>query len=228
MEYKFSGESLLFLDENCLNNSRTWYQENKPRYQEHLVKPFGRLVTELAATMLKIDDQMQTAPGVGKTLSRIYRDTRFSKDKSLYRNSMWITFKAFMKDVHNYPAFYFEITPHGYSYGMGFFAPNASVMESYRRAILNDEEKFLKIIKKLEKTSDFKVAGECYVRPKYKGTNEKIHEWFDRKDIYVRIGSDHVMDVFDFDWLRDTLAADFEKLTDLYRFFRDSQLYFIE
>lgn len=227
MDYRFSGESLMFLDENKLNNSRSWFQENRSRYQEHLQKPFIRLVNELSPEMLKIDEYFETSPAIGKTLSRIHRDTRFSKDKSLYRDSMWLTFRTRMKNVHDYPSFYFELMPHSYSYGMGFFCAGAPVMNAFRAAITANEEKFSKIVRKLEKNTSFVPEGEKYVRSKYTGTNDTVREWFDRKNIYVHYSSSKVTETFDFENLRDTLVSEFSKLSDLYRFMKESQMYYI-
>lgn len=227
MEYRFSGESIMFLDENKLNNSRSWYQENKSRYQEHLQKPFIRLVNDLSPEMLKIDEYFETSPTIGKTLSRIHRDTRFSKDKSLYRDSMWLTFRTSMKNVHDYPSFYFELNPREYSYGMGFFCPGAPVMNAFRAAIDANEDKFIKIIKKLEKNTTFTPDGEKYVRSKYTGSNEIVREWYDRKSIYVHCSSPKVIEAFDYEKLRDTLISEFAKLSDLYRFMKESQMYYM-
>lgn len=123
-EYQFKGfspEALHFLIDIRTNNSKAWYEEHKPDYRQLLLIPFQNLVSDLSGSMLNIDPQFITTPAVDKTISRIYRDTRFSKDKSLYRDSMWLTFKRPITDWKEVPAYFFEITPQNYRYGMGFY-----------------------------------------------------------------------------------------------------------
>lgn len=74
----FDPQGLLFLRDVRQNNSKEWFDENRSIYDNLLVKPFRSLVSELALPMLQIDDQFETRPAIGKTLSRIHRDTRFS------------------------------------------------------------------------------------------------------------------------------------------------------
>ena len=77
----FSSEALKFLLENRFNNSKEWYDSHKAIYKQYVYNPFVQLVEELAPTMLEIDSQIITVPS--KLISRVRRDTRFTKDKSL-------------------------------------------------------------------------------------------------------------------------------------------------
>ena len=88
-----SKQTLNFLAQNKFNNSREWFRAHKPEYQEYVLAPMAELVNLLAPTIQKIDPLIITEPKVGKAISRIYRDTRFSRDKSLYREVMWIVFE---------------------------------------------------------------------------------------------------------------------------------------
>lgn len=81
-----------------VNNSKSWFEDNKHMYSECVLKPAQSLVSELSDFMLAIDPYLETAPTVGKTISRIYRDTRFSKDKSPFRTNIWITLKRPKKE----------------------------------------------------------------------------------------------------------------------------------
>ncbi len=58
----------------------------------------------------------KVSPQINRTISRIYRDTRFSKDKSPYKTTMWVTFKRPVKEWQNAPAYFFEITLESYRY----------------------------------------------------------------------------------------------------------------
>ncbi|MCO6560073.1 MAG: DUF2461 family protein, partial [Gilliamella sp.] len=82
----FSQAGLNFLQDAWIKNSKPWFEEHRAIYDNDLVKPFRLLVEQLTPEMLKIDEWFETRPAIGKTISRIHRDTRFSNDKSLYRS----------------------------------------------------------------------------------------------------------------------------------------------
>lgn len=98
------------------------FEANKYDYQEYLLKPFKQLVNDLGCFMLSIDPLLETTPAVDKTISRIYRDTRFSKDKTPYKSSMWFSFRRPGRDSKEDPVYFFEISGDRYCYGMGFFS----------------------------------------------------------------------------------------------------------
>jgi hypothetical protein len=86
----FSDKALRFLLENRMNNSKQWYDSHKDEYKKYVYNPFVELVNELAPAVLQIDSQIITVPS--KIISRVRRDTRFTKDKTLYRDNVWIVF----------------------------------------------------------------------------------------------------------------------------------------
>lgn len=82
MTIPFSQKTLEFLFENRLHDSRSWFAEHKRDYQTLVLEPLRQLVQELSPTMLELDPQFQTEPKVDKTICRIWRDTRYTKDPS--------------------------------------------------------------------------------------------------------------------------------------------------
>ena len=128
MEFNgFPRKMLPFLYENRQRNSKEWYEAHKPEYKRLVYAPFASFVETLAPTAAFIDPLIVTQPRY--CLCHIYRDTRFTKDKShLYRDNMWITFKRPAKVYPDAPAFYFEITQSGAAWGMGYWASSAANM----------------------------------------------------------------------------------------------------
>ena len=84
----FTPKTLEFLAENRRRNSQAWFAEHKEAYHTLVFEPLCELVRALAPQALQIDDQVVSLPRVDKTICRIRRDTRFSHDKSLYRENM--------------------------------------------------------------------------------------------------------------------------------------------
>ncbi len=182
----FSRKAFQFLKDIKTHNNKAWYDAHKDLYEQELLNPLRDLVTDLADFMLGIDLSFEVAPAVGKTISRIRRDTRFSKDKSLYRDCMWIVIKRSTKDWANWSAGYFlEINPTWYRYGMGFYDAAPDVMVEFRRRIDEDPEEFLKAVAWFENQDVFELEGETYRRPKGPDKPEPIRTWYNHKSFYL-------------------------------------------
>jgi uncharacterized protein (DUF2461 family) len=111
--------------------------------------------------MLGIGLSFEVSPAVGRTISRIHRDTRFSKDKSPFRDCVWIVFKRSTKDWANWSAGYFlEINCTWYRYGMGFYDAAPQVMTELRRRIDEEPKAFLKAIAWYDKQDILRLEGD--------------------------------------------------------------------
>lgn len=180
----FTDDTLIFLKELKNNNNKLWFEKNRYRYEKVLLEPFKLLVCELSPSMLKIDRDFETTPKIDRTISRIYRDTRFSKDKSLYRPNMWITFKRNNKEWKTYPAFFFELYHDWYRYGMGFYSANKEIMDKFRNKIENNINEFKKATTFLN-DKIFLLEGEKYKRRINNNLPDEIQEWYQRKTFYL-------------------------------------------
>ncbi|MFA6075735.1 MAG: DUF2461 domain-containing protein [Negativicutes bacterium] len=189
IDVKFSGFSFAaaeYLFALANNNNKAWFEANRARYETLLLQPFRTLVGDLAGTMLTIDDQIEVRPAIGKTLSRMHRDTRFSKSKEPYKTAMWLAFSRKDKNVKDLPGFFFEFTPLLYRFGIGCYMASKPTMDSYRKLLLQDEKAFLKIIRFLEKPQQpLQVCGEMYKRPLKNTGSAALQPWYQRKEIYL-------------------------------------------
>ncbi|MDL2283532.1 DUF2461 domain-containing protein [Oxalobacter sp. OttesenSCG-928-P03] len=215
MPAAFSPASLQFLAENARNNSREWFRSNRAVYEASLLKPFQQLVKELTPPMQYMDG------GLEGTISRIHRDTRFSHDKSLYRDRMWLAFMRRGGNKTEFPGFFLEINPSFYRYGMGFFRASPQTMAQYRLKIDQDEAAFLDLVSALSETGAL-PEGEIYKRNRYTGGVKEIAGWYNRKNIYLTHNRADVGELFEFDPLLQRLLGAFDELEGFYRFFRDA------
>jgi uncharacterized protein (TIGR02453 family) len=88
----FGKEIFRFFRELSRNNKKVWMDANRERYQETVVLPFRRLCEELSPAVLKLDPRFDAMGRRGTNFSRINRDIRFAKDKTLYRTQMYLKF----------------------------------------------------------------------------------------------------------------------------------------
>jgi len=182
----FSRKTFAFLRDLGRNNDKVWFKANRATYEEHVLQPLRDLVTDVADAMLGIDLSFEVAPAVGKTISRIYRDTRFSKDKSPFHNCAWITFKRSGRDWARYiPGYFLEINPRSYRYGLGFYDAAPDLMARFRQQIDEDPESFLKAVAWFADQDVFTVEGERYKRPIGQDKPEPIRTWYGYRSFYL-------------------------------------------
>jgi uncharacterized protein (TIGR02453 family) len=182
----FSPRTLKFLRGLKANNNKAWFQAHRADYEEYVLQPLRDLVTDLGDFMLDIDPYFEMNPAVNKTISRIYRDTRFSKDKSPFRSTVWFTFKNQKKDWTTHVCgYFFELSVNSYRYGMGFYNAAPSITNKFREMIDENPKEFLKAISFFEKQKTFVLEGEKYKRIIDKTKPEKIQHWYQRKNMYL-------------------------------------------
>jgi uncharacterized protein (TIGR02453 family) len=90
----FTRETFKFFKDLGRHNHKDWMDANRERYQAALVQPFRRLLEELAPVVLEIDSGFDTSGRTGANFSRINRDVRFAKDKTLYKTNMYLKFSV--------------------------------------------------------------------------------------------------------------------------------------
>ena len=136
MAAPFRPELFRFLEELRANNDRDWFAAHKARYERDVRDPLLAFVRDVAGPLAGISRQVVADPRpVGGSLFRIYRDTRFAKDKSPYKTHAAVQFRHRAgKDVHA-PGFYLHLEPGAVFAGAGLWRPEPSALLAVRTAI---------------------------------------------------------------------------------------------
>jgi uncharacterized protein (TIGR02453 family) len=87
-------DTFQFFRELGKNNRKVWMDENRERYQACVVQPFRRLLEDLAPAVLQLNGNFDVSGRTGANFSRINRDIRFAKDKTLYKTQMYLKFQV--------------------------------------------------------------------------------------------------------------------------------------
>lgn len=135
-------EAIWLLAENRFHDSREFYEEHKAQLKTQIVEPLRRLVEDLAPAALKIDPQIIANPMQNGCVSRIRRDNRYTRDKSLYRENMWIVLMRDKKAWDALPAFFADFSPRGANFGMGVYHESPRLMQILRRHLEENPEPF--------------------------------------------------------------------------------------
>ena len=215
MRTLFSRNTIDFLIENRIQNSKTWFEEHRTQYNEFVLAPLVSITEDLSSVILDIDDKLMCSPKAGGSISRIWRDTRFSKDKSLYRDSMWCSFIR-EKGV-GLPEFFFVISAEGFLYGSGYYSANATSMGSIRNLILSDDKDFQTALFTSENQNLFKLEGDMYKKSRYPDSDDRKRNWLERKTIcFIHENNDFEL-LFSND-LSSAIAEGFKILAPVYNF----------
>lgn len=136
----FSRAAMQFLVDLAMNNERSWFQPRKPEYERLLKEPLEALCADLAAEFERRGVPLAADPK--KSPFRIYRDTRFSKDKSPYKTHVaasfpWVgTGRATSGgEPERHGGGYFHISPEGSYMGGGMWHPEPARLAAFRRAV---------------------------------------------------------------------------------------------
>lgn len=218
MDRPFSQKTLDFLFENRLHDSREWFAQHKKEYQELVIQPLRQLVMDLSPTMLELDPEFNTEPKVDKTICRVWRDTRYTKDPSLYRDHMWIIFKRGGR-MHgtDHPGMYVEINQDGFSYGCGFYYASTAYMSCLRERILAGDGAFQAAQEAYLGQKVFSMEGNCYKRPRYGHRSPEEQLWLERRGISFTADS-HDFPLLFSPQLPEKLVQDMRLLFPVYRF----------
>lgn len=161
-----SPELFRFFRELKENNDRDWFEANKKRYKTHVKEPLLRFIGDFGVRLAEISPHyIADARTNGGSLFRIYRDVRFSKDKSPYKTAAGLQFRHESgKDVHA-PGFYLHLEPDGVFAGVGIWQPDTQAVNKIRDAIVAVPDRWQRAISDEAFRSSFELSGESLKRP---------------------------------------------------------------
>ncbi|WP_316801043.1 DUF2461 domain-containing protein [Pedobacter frigidisoli] len=159
-------ETLQFIKDVSENNNREWFAENKAVYEEAKANVL-ELVTQLIPEIAKVDPVLSAEADPKKSLMRIYRDVRFSKNKDPYKNNFGIWFAT--KKGSNEPGYYLHIQPGKSFIAGGYWMPEAPHLKLIRQEIDYNFEDFKEIIENKDFKKNFKLGTENALKNAPKG-----------------------------------------------------------
>jgi uncharacterized protein (TIGR02453 family) len=162
----FSPELFAFLRELADNNDREWFAANKGRYVAEVQEPALAFIEDVGLRLPEVSRHLVADPRtVGGSLFRIYRDTRFSKDKSPYKTQVGIQFRhERARDAHA-PGYYLHLEPGSVFMACGTWRPDGDTLHAIRTAIASKPARWQAIVEDLALTQHFRLGGEALKRP---------------------------------------------------------------
>jgi uncharacterized protein (TIGR02453 family) len=166
----FTRDAIQFLADLAANNDRAWFQPRKADYERLLKEPMEQLCVALAERFAARGVPLEADPK--SSLFRIYRDTRFSKDKSPYKTHFAASFplKGATKQAHGDGA-YFHFQPGEMYMGGGMWHPEKPRLDAFRAAVMKtpdavraalEDPGFVKVFKEVKTEEALKRVPSGY------------------------------------------------------------------
>ena len=215
----FTDETIRFFLDLKFHNTTSFFHENHERYVEQVQHIFYEMIDNLAPEMLKIDPGMEIRPH--KCLSRIHRDTRFTRDKSPYRDHLWFLFRHEGEPREKSLFYYFEFGPDRLGWGMGFWDENREALDLFRKRMRANPDGTQALLDDLgmdrrKLMLDGTIHRKMQVPPEIP---DRLKRWYLAKDMYIgKIMPEYRM-IYSERILKE-VRKDFETLAPLYRLLR--------
>ncbi len=162
----FTPALFAFLSDLKANNDRDWFQGNRDRYERDVRGPMLQFIADVATPLRKISLQFVADPRPqGGSMFRIFRDVRFSKDKSPYKTAASAQFRhAQGRDVHC-PGFYLHMEPDQCFMGAGIWHPDSKTLGRIRESLVDESTAWKRAIGGKAFRQHCSLSGENLTRP---------------------------------------------------------------
>ncbi len=215
----FSEDTISFFLDLKFHNNTTYFHENHDRYVEVVQRPFYEFIEDLGPAMRKIDPRMEIRPH--KCLSRIHRDTRFSRDKSPYRDHLWLLFRREGEPREQSLMYWFELGPSRLDWGMGFWGENREALDLFRKRMRANPDGTLAMLDDLDLAGrGLLLNGSIHKRMEVPPEiPDRLRRWYCTKEMYINKISPDFRKVFS-ERILTEVRKDFQQLAPLYHMLR--------
>lgn len=201
------------------HNTNEYFEENRARYEQDVKAPFTALIEELAPALRSIDERMELRPY--RCMARLRRDVRFTKDKSPFRDHLWVLFRHAGEPREGSVNYWFELTTSGMNWGLGTWGENRQMMDALRRRIAAKPDEVRQIIRQCHLTENhMQVRGGSFKRLDMPTTvPDDLKGWYALRDVYISPENTQDVDAHS-PLLAQRLQKDFLSLSPLYHLLR--------
>ena len=215
----FSEDTIRFFLDIRFHNEVSWFHAEHDRYIRDVQTPFYELIEELGPTMRLIDPEMEIRPH--RCLSRIHRDTRFSKDKSPYRDHLWFLFRKEAEPRDGSVFFWFGLEVGSADWGVGIWNENRTITDRLRRQIVAEPSGVKKLIDQCKlQANGMRLSGTQFRRIEVpNGVPAELAPWYRARQLYIEKQNPPYQLIYGTE-LKKQLEHDYLALAPIYRLLR--------
>ncbi|MBH23497.1 MAG: TIGR02453 family protein [Myxococcales bacterium] len=184
----FPKDSVTFFEELVENNDRDWFEANKPRYEDSVLTPSRLFVGAMGEALRELSPDVVADPRVNRSLFRIYRDVRFSKDKRPYKTNLALLFWEGEGKRMTCSSYYMHLEPPNLMLAAGLYQLPRHLLDTYRDEVADPAvgPALSDIVATLEASETYQVGGERYKRvPRGYDKEHPRAELLKRKGLYT-------------------------------------------
>ena len=133
----FPAATFEFLNGIAAHNDKAWFDANRPLYEAGYVEPARAFVSAIGPLLREISPKLQFEPKVNKSIGRVNRDIRFSKDKRPYKTNLTLWFWRDDAKGWDTPGFYFSLSPERIFLGTGMHGMQGELLDSFRQSVIH-------------------------------------------------------------------------------------------
>ncbi len=134
----FSQETLQFFSALEANNNKTWFNAHKPDFENFIMQPAREFVVAMGERLREIMPGVVADPRINKSIFRIYRDTRFSNDKTPYKTNLGLWFWVGEGHKFENPGYYFHLDAENLMLAVGLHTFSKALLKAYREAVVDE------------------------------------------------------------------------------------------
>ena len=173
----FTDQTVDFMWGIRFNNERAWFEANKEIYLTHFYRPMRELGEEMFAFI------REKRPDYGLIFkqTRIYRDARRLHGRGPYKENLWFSVEQPGEAWTDRPSFWFELTPDGWSYGLGYWASKPVTMAKLRARIDRDPDTMTALMRTLDGQTEFALRTVDYKKLRAPAPAPELEPWYRAK-----------------------------------------------
>jgi uncharacterized protein (TIGR02453 family) len=205
-EIVFPDSTINFLKSLSRNNNKDWFNKNRERFDFEFLQPAIQFVVDMGEKLTSIAPNINAVPKIDKSIFRLHRDVRFSKNKAPFKNNLGLYFWEGRGKKMECSGYYFHIEPKLFFLGAGMYVFTKDQLKKYREVVADPSKgkELSNIVAALLKKKDFQLGGKTY---------KKVPRGFDPdykyKDLLLHSGIYIFYESTDFEELRKTSPVNF-------------------
>lgn len=162
----FTSATFRYLEQLAAHNNKAWFEAHKSAYEDCVRTPALDYIDAMAPLLAEFAPEFRAdARKMGGSLMRVYRDTRFARDKTPYKTNIGIQFRhALGKDVHA-PGFYLHVSTEECFLGVGSWHPEAALLGRIRDLIVEQPARWRATCDDRAFTTHWQLSGDALTRP---------------------------------------------------------------
>jgi len=162
----FSESAVKFFLDLRENNDKIWFADHKADFEQNVMNPARDFVMAMGDRLRTISPEVEAIPKTDKSIFRIYRDIRFSKDKRPFKTHLGVFFWEGPRKKMESSGFYFHLEPPNLMLGVGMYMFPRDLLQPYREAVVHPVhgEKLKAAIRKVRDEFAYNIGGKHYKR----------------------------------------------------------------